>query len=166
MSAVLDYILKTNLFNFIIFAGIIGYLVIKLDVRGSLNKAKDDVAETIEASEAAKILSEEHLSEIEESVSHLSDEIDEIISRSIDNAKLVGEQINADAQKGVVNIKDNSKKLVENKTALLKNDIMKRASLASVEVAKDFIISELNSNQDLHNKLIDESIEQINGVEL
>ena len=43
----------------------------------------------------------------------------------------------------------------------MKNDLIKRATLASVEVAKSHIINELNNNQDLHNKLIDESIEAI-----
>ena len=49
---------------------------------------------------------------------------------------------------------------------ILKNELLKRASLASVEVAKNHIINELNTNQGLHDKLIDESIEAIEGVGL
>ena len=60
-------------------------------------------------------------------------------------------------------IKDNSKKLVENKSALLKNDILRRASEASIEVARNHIVNELNNNYDLHQKLIDESLEALNS---
>ena len=55
---------------------------------------------------------------------------------------------------------------VENKKTVLRNDLIKRASTASIEVAKNHIINELNNNYDLHQRLIDESIEAIEGVEL
>ena len=52
---------------------------------------------------------------------------------------------------------------MENKSALLKNDILKRASEASIEVARNHIVNELNNNYDLHQKLIDESLEALNS---
>ncbi len=166
MSAVIDYILETNLFNFIIFVAIITYIIVKLDIVSGLDKAKDEVVANIEVSEAAKIESEKKLSSIEDSVSHLSEEIEAIISKSSENAEIVGAQILNDAAKTANNIKENAAKNIENRAALLKNDIMKRASLASVEVAREQILRELAANQDLHNKLIDESIEAISGVKL
>ena len=62
-------------------------------------------------------------------------------------------------------IRDNARKVVENKSALLKNDILRRASQASIDVARNHIINELRDNDGLHQKLIDESIEAINGIE-
>ena len=166
MSSVLDYILRTNLFNFIIFAGIIIFLIKKLDVKGSLEKGVEAVKESVEASEAAKKDSEEKLLTIDDKVSNIKNEIEEIISKSVENANTVGKQIIADANKTADNISENSKKLVENKTELLKNDILKRVSLASVEVAKNHIINELNNNYDLHLKLIDESVDAIKNAEV
>ncbi len=164
-ETVLDYIARTNLFNFIIFAGIIAYLIIKLDVAGQLNKGAESVSEKIEESKTAKEQSETNLSNMEEKVAHLQEEIEQIITQSEDNAKLVGGQIINEAEKSAENIKANTLKQVENRTAVLINDIMRRASLASVEVAKGQIINELNNNFDLHNKLIDDSIEAINNIE-
>jgi len=161
-ETVLDYIARTNLFNFIIFAGIIIYLCIKLDVLGNLNKGAETVSEKIEDSKTARTESESKLSSVEEKVAHLQEEVEQIIAQSEDNARIVGGQIITEAEKSAENIKTNALKLVENRTAVLKNDIMRRASLASVEVAKDHIINELKNNGELHNKLIDESIEAIN----
>ena len=57
-------------------------------------------------------------------------------------------------------------KALENSKTILKNELLKRASLASVEVAKNHIINELSWNQGLHDKLIDESLDAIGGLEL
>ena len=165
-ETVIDYIARTNLFNFIIFAGIIAFLFIKLDVSGVLRKGAENTAEEITNSETAKSESEESLHSVEEKVANLADEVGKIIKQSEDNANNIGEQIITDANKSAVRIQENTAKIIENKTVLLRNDIMKRASLASVEVAKNHIIRELDNNFDLHNRLIDESIEAINGVDV
>lgn len=164
-ETVLDFIARTNLFNFIIFAGIIIYLFVKLNVMGVLNKGTQDVAAKIDNSETAKDESEIKLKTIEDKVANLAQEVDSIIKQSEANAELVGGQILADANKSADNIKTNALKLIENKTGVMKNDIMRRASLASVEVAREHIINELNNNPELHNKLINESVEAINEVE-
>ena len=163
LGSVLDYISKTNLFNFIIFLSILIFLFKKIDVVGMLENMKNAVIENIEASKTSKSESETHLKEIEEKVSHIEEEIDGIIKKSEQNAKLVGEKIIEDANHTVESIKDNSKKLVENKSALLKNDILRRASEASIEVARNHIVNELNNNYDLHQRLIDESLEALNN---
>ena len=163
LGSVLDYISKTNLFNFIIFLSILIFLFKKIDVVGMLENMKNAVIENIEASKTSKSESETHLKEIQEKVSHIEEEIDGIIKKSEQHAKLVGEKIIEDANHTVESIKDNSKKLVENKSALLKNDILRRASEASIEVARNHIVNELNNNYDLHQKLIDESLEALNS---
>ena len=165
-ETVLDFIARTNLFNFIIFASIIAYIFIKLNVAEGLDKASEKISEKIDDSKTAKTESEEHLKTIEEKVASLKDEIDLIIMQSENNAKLVGDKIIEDANKTAENIHNNSLKVIDNKTAVIKNDIMRKASLASVEVAKEHIIKVLSENTDLHNKLIEESIEAINKVEL
>ena len=163
LGSVLDYISRTNLFNFVIFLSILIFLFKKIDVVGLLDNMKNVVIENIESSKTSKSDSETHLKEIEEKVSHIEEEIDGIIKKSEQNAKLVGEKIIQDANHTVESIKDNSKKLVENKSALLKNDILRRASEASIEVARNHIVNELNNNYDLHQKLIDESLEALNS---
>ena len=123
-----------------------------------VHKNRQDVIETCEETS-----NNSNSPEIEEKVSHIEEEIDGIIKKSEQNAKLVGEKIIEDANHTVESIKDNSKKLVENKSALLKNDILRRASEASIEVARNHIVNELNNNYDLHQKLIDESLEALNS---
>ena len=161
---ILNYIGRTNLFNFLIFLSIIIFLVKKIDVSGKLESAKNGIAQNIENSKTAKSDSESLLKEVEKSVENLEEEIEAIIKKSENNARLVGDKILEDARSLALSVKDNSVKSAEARAGHLKNDILKRAMKASVEVAKDHILSELGRNSDLHNRLIDESIDALDGV--
>ena len=165
-NEILAYIARTNLFNFVIFAGIIIYLVCKLNVKTKLENAVTEVDNSIKESEKTKVESEKKLSSIEESMNHLSDEVDLILKQSENNAKLVGEKIAADTEKSLVVLKENTQKVIDNNRNILKNDIIRRASLASIEVAKAHIMEELKQNPNLHERLIDESVNAIEGAEL
>lgn len=162
----IDYIARTNLFNFIIFLSIIIFLVKKVNVSAKLTEAQEKVVKTIEDSESVKDDSETRLSSIEKSMANLDSEIELIIAKSEENAKLVGEKVLADAEKTSLVIKDNAQKSIENSRVILKNDLIKRASLASVEVAKNQILGELEKNSELHDKLIEDSINALEGMEI
>lgn len=162
----IDYIARTNLFNFVIFLSIIIFLITKIDLKKKLHDAQLSVNETIEESESVKIQSEERLRTIEDSMAHIEEEIDSIILKSEENAQVVGEKIVQDGQKTAIIIQENTGKAIENSRMILKNELLKRASLASIEVAKNHIKNELSWNQGLHDKLIDESIEAIEGAGL
>ena len=162
-ATVLDYIARTNLFNFIIFAAIFALIFWKVDLIGGLEKGRQAIADKIEDSETKKTDAESGLQAIEDKVSNIENTISDLIAKSEENANIVGQKIISDANSTAENIKSGTVKLTENKAALLKNDIMRRVSLAAVEIAKNHILNELMSNKELHNKLIDESIEAIQG---
>lgn len=161
----IDYIARTNLFNFIIFSFIIIVLVKKINVPAKLELEQNVVKDTIMDSEKAKLESEERLNSIEELMAHIEDEIDSILEKSTENANFVGEKILRDSNKTAQVIQENANKALENSYTILKNELLRRASLASIEVAKNHIINELSWNQGLHDKLIDESIEALEGID-
>ena len=150
----IDYIARTNLFNFVIFLSIIIFLVKKINISAKLEDAQVVVKDTIMESETAKVQSEQQLNTIEESISHIEEEIETILEKSSQNAELVGEKI----------IQENTNKALENSRNILKNELLKKASLASIEVARTHLINELSWNQGLHDKLIDESIEALEEI--
>lgn len=165
-STIIDYIARTNLFNFIIFLAIILFIAKKCDLSGKVEVMRADVENTIEESKTAKIESETHLHSVEESIANIESEIESIIKTSEENTKKIGSKIIDEAENTVKTIRENLEKSVENNRNLLKNELIRKASDASIEVAKSHIINELNNNPDLHNKLIDESIDAINKVNL
>lgn len=163
-NIVLDYIARTNLFNFVIFLSIIIFLVKKVQVGTKLEVMQTSINEQIDTSKTVKEESATKLRGIKKSLKNIEKEITSIIDTSETNAKLVGEKILQEAEKTALVIKENTEKAIENSQILLKNELLKKASLASIEVAKNHIIQELISNNELHDKLINESIEALEGV--
>ena len=157
-NAFIDYIARTNLFNFVVFLSIIIFLVKKINITSKLEKEQITVKDSIIESEAAKVKSEERLSTIEDSIAHIEEDIDAIIEKSEENAKLVGEKVVHDGKKTALVIQENTGKALDNSRAILKNELLKRASLASIEVARGHILNELNNNKELHDVLIDQSV--------
>lgn len=164
LNLFIDYIARTNLFNFVIFLSIIIFLIKKVNITATLEKEQIIIKDNIVASEKAKVDSEEKLSSIENSMCHIEEEIDSIIKKSEENATLIGTKILEDANKSYQAIFDNTEKALSNSYTLIKSDLLKKVSLASIEIAKKHIVDELSWNQGLHDKLIDESIEAIEGV--
>ena len=160
----IDYIARTNLFNFAIFLSIIIFLVNKINVPAKLEDSQNAIKESIDTSETTKLESEKRLSSIEDSIAHIEEDINAILQKSEAKAKLVGEKILNDGQRTALIIQENTNKAIENSSTILKNELLKRASLASIEIAKGHIVNELSWNQGLHDKLIDESIEAIEGI--
>lgn len=161
----LPFISRAVLANFVVFAGIIAWVSAKqIRPLKAIEEAQVVVKDSIVESETAKVQSEERLSSIEDAVANIEHEINAIIEKSEENAKLVGEKIIDDAKKTALIIQENSGKALENSRMILKNELLKRASLASVEVARNHIVNELSWNQGLHDKLIEESIEALDGI--
>ena len=158
----LSFNARAVLSNFIVFAMIIGF-VLKQAVhpKAILEQAQTVVENEVKDSITAKEVSDEKLATTQKEARGIKKEINAILKKSEENAQLVGAKIIEDAKKTALVIQDNTEKSIETNLALLKNDILKRASLASIEIAKNQILNELNNNSELHNKLIDESIEAI-----
>ena len=115
----IDYIARTNLFNFIIFSFIIIVLVKKINVPAKLELEQNVVKDTIMDSEKAKLESEERLNSIEELMAHIEDEIDSILEKSTENANFVGEKILRDSNKTAQVIQENANKALENSYTIL-----------------------------------------------
>ena len=159
---VFSYIARAVLSNFIVFATII-FLVSKFAIKPNqlLEKAQQDIEKNIKNSELAKTESKEKLSCAQKRMENIDSEVKEILKNSDENAKNAGERILQDANKIAISAKDDTQKAIQNNQHLLKSDIIRRTSNALVEIAKTNIIKELEKNPDLHNKLIDDSIETI-----
>lgn len=166
LSSIWEYIGRTNLFNFIIFVVVFALIFRAAKLGQKLDGAVQGIADEIKESDDVKSEAVKNLKNIEADIANLESDIYKIMRQAEVNAETVGEKILSDSESQIKSINDNAQKSLENKTILLKNDIIKRASIASIEVAKNHIINELNNNWGLHDKLIDDSIETIEGVEL
>ncbi|MBE7707679.1 MAG: ATP synthase F0 subunit B [Cyanobacteria bacterium SIG27] len=161
-KGILSYTSRAVLANFIVFATII-FIISKFAIKPNelLEKAQKDIENSIKKSEQVKLDSQEQLLSTQNRIKNIEVEVEEIIQNSKTNAQNAGAKILDDANKIAISTKEDIKKTIQNNQYLTKNDIIRRTSSALIEIAKTNIINELNKNPQLHDKLIDESIQTI-----
>lgn len=161
-KGILSYTSRAVLANFIVFATII-FIISKFAIKPNelLEKAQKDIENSIKKSEQVKLDSQEQLLSTQDRIKNIEVEVEEIIKNSKETAQNAGAKILDDANKIAISTKEDIKKTIQNNQYLTKNDIIRRTSSALIEIAKTNIINELNKNPQLHDKLIDESIQTI-----
>ena len=161
-KGILSYTSRAVLANFIVFATII-FIVSKVAIKPNeiIEKAQKDIEQSIKKSEQAKLDSQEQLLSTQERMKNIEVEVEEIIKSSKETAQNAGAKILDDANKTTLSAKEDIKKTIQNNQYLTKSDIVRRTSSALIEIAKANIINELNKNPQLHDKLIDDSIQTI-----
>ena len=151
---------RAVLSNFIVFASVIALVMVKVVKPNELiESAQEEIENKIKTSQTTKEESEKRLTSLQEALENIHEQIEAIFAQSDKNANAVGERIIEDAHKTAQNIQADTEKTIESNKIALKGDLVKRTSSAVIEIAKNQIEKELNTNPDLHNKLIEESIE-------
>ena len=104
------------------------------------------------------------LYDAQKSIEHIEEEI----KQRLDEASLRGEgiakQIAANADEQVKLIEKNISRVINAEEKTLSAKITEKTLKASIELAKQHIKNTLVNNPELHNKFIDESIDNIDRV--
>ena len=97
---------------------------------------------------------------------NVATEVETILSDAKVTASKLSEKIAEDAKKQTESIEKNAKKIIEAEEKIIYNSLMKKASKASLEVAKNHIKDTLRNNEALQDKYINESIDKLDGLNL
>jgi len=100
----------------------------------------------------------------EKAVANLDTEIKVIVEDANKSATVIGEKIMNEAQKQLENIETNAEKIIEAEEKMLVAQLTKSASKASVEVAKSNIQNTLAQTPSLHEKYIEDSINELDRL--
>ena len=163
---IFSWLVSTNVFNFLIIAALIAYIVKKCDIVGKIEDSRCKVLDSIKASEDEKLLRQEEYKKETETASHIDEEIYSALSLAEKSANALGKKMLEDANIITRGIITSTQKRIDAKVNLLQADLLKKTAIASVEVAKEHIQKELEQKPELHDKFIYESLEALNEVKL
>ena len=159
-----NIIVKSNTFNFAVLLLIFAILFKKLNVSALVEKIKQDIINTINNAKAERENVKNKLYDAQKSIEHIEEEI----KQRLDEASLRGEgiakQIAANADEQVKLIEKNISRVINAEEKTLSAKITEKTLKASIELAKQHIKNTLVNNPELHNKFIDESIDNIDRV--
>lgn len=165
-SKLWDYIVKSNLFNFVIFLAIIIYLMNKLDIKSAISGLQESIIKHIEETKKKKEDSIVSLKNAQDSVKNLQQDIDTIKEDAQRSAETIEKKILTEAEKAVKDIETNSQKVITAEEKRITSDLTKQTSQSAVENAEKQIKWALLKDLSLHQKYIDESIAEIDRLEI
>lgn len=161
-----DLIVRSNTFNFVLLVAIFWFLFKKINVSHVIEKLQQDIINTIENVKKSKELAGEKLLQAKNSVQNLDKDIQAQIAQADSTANSISASIFNNTEKRIVIINGNVDKTIATEEKSLSAKLTEKAAAAAVAIAKNHIINTLKNRPDLHDKYIDESIQELDRIQL
>ncbi len=156
-----NFIVTSNFFNFVVMVLILAWIVTKFDLINVLENIKINIQNTIKKAEEEKAAAEKELINAKKSVENLESEIKEKIDSAEKQAEKIAQNIALETEKKVTNIKNNIERAISAEEKTISARLSKKTALASSELAKQHIKTLLEAHPELHEKYINQSIEEL-----
>ncbi len=156
-----NFIVTSNFFNFVVMVLILAWIVKKVNLGTVLENAVNNIKNIISKAEEEKTSAEKELLNAQKSVKNLDFEIKEKIDTAEKQAEKIAKNIILDTEKKVQNIKSNIDRVLEAEEKTISARLSKKTATASSELAKQHIKSVLALHPELHEKYINQSIEEL-----
>lgn len=161
-----DIIVKSNTFNFAILLLMLAIVLNKLDIKNKLEALKKEITNKIEQAQQQKEDAAKILSNARSDVEHLEEEVAQRLEQAKNNAQTITAEILKNAGEKAKKIEDGISRRIDAEEKAVSALLSKQTAIAAVELAKDFIIKNLDNNTELHKKFINESIEELDRINI
>lgn len=159
-----NIIVNSNTFNFIVLLIIFAVLYRKLNVSEGVEKLKQGIIKSIDNAKSEQQNAKDRLMNAQKSIEHIDEEIADQLKDASYRADGIAKQISDDTNSKVKLIEKNIERVIGAEEKTLSAKMTEKTLNASIELAKKHIQGLLKNNHDLHNKFIDESIENIDRI--
>ena len=163
MMELLKKLAESNTINFIIMLGILAVIVIKMNLKASMDISISNVADIIKKSDEAKSESVTKLEKSKAEIEKLPTDIENLKKEAKVKADVFKKQIENSSSEEISNIKNRVMSIEEKK---ISNDLQKKTIEESILMAEKNIKRMLSENSDLHRQFIQESLDELDKVNL
>lgn len=166
MSDILQLLIQSNTLNFLIVLCLIIFLVVKLNIKDKIENLRNEIKNYVDASTNEKEQSDKNLEIIKKKVDKLPLVIEKIQKSTENSVKNLGEKIKNEIEEQKKDIENNAERIFNLETKKFKEKLTALLSEKSVEIARENALTQLSQNNDLHNKYIDNAIEELDRITL
>lgn len=159
-----NIIVESNTFNFAVLLVIFAVLYKKMNVADGIEKIKQGIINSINSAKEEQKCAKNKLKDAQKSIENIDSDIAKQLKDAVQRGEGLANQILANTEEKVQLIEKNVKRVINAEEKTLSAKMTEKTLNASIKLAKKHIISTLENNQDLHNKFIDESIENIDRM--
>lgn len=161
-----DIIVKSNTFNFVLLVAIFCFLFKKINISAIIEKLQQDIVNTIENVKKNKDIAGIKLSQAKDSVQNLDKDIQAQMDQASVTAQSIADTILKNTDKRIEMINGNVDKTIANEEKSLSAKLTEKAAAAAVAIAKTHIENTLKNRPDLHDRYINESIQELDRIQL
>ena len=158
--------IQSNTLNFLIVLVFLIWIILKLKIGDKLENIKNQIKSFVSEAETEKISAEKRLSEIKEKVENLPSEIREIERITSNNLKSLTLKTEEDIKEQIQNIDNNVNRIMTLETKKFKSKLTSIISEASVNIARENALKQLENNRAIHDKYIYDAIDEIDGMNI
>ena len=164
ISHIWNVIVRSNTFNFIIFVLILAWIFKKINIGAIISSLQQKIVKLLDEAKKEKEEAKKTLLNAEKDVENLPAVLNEIIQDAKKSAEVITKKILTEAEKQIESIESNAEKVIEAEEKLLISKLTKSTSQASVEMAKTHIQNVLVQTPSLHEKYINNSIDELDRL--
>lgn len=166
MMELLKKLAESNTINFIIMLGILAVIVIKMNLKASMDISISNVADIIKKSDEAKSESVTKLEKSKAEIEKLPTDIENLKKEAKVKADVFKKQIENSSSEEISNIKNSVSRVMSIEEKKISNDLQKKTIEESILMAEKNIKRMLSENSDLHRQFIQESLDELDKVNL
>lgn len=159
-------LVQSNTFNFIVMVLILGYIFKKINFISILDNVKDNIVSVIEKSKEEKLKAAKELELANELVKNLDNEINEQLNEAQEQAKALSKNIDEETEAKVNNIRKNIERATVTEEKTISARLLNKTAIKALESAKNKISEILKTSPELHDKYIQESIYELDRIEI
>lgn len=164
ISNIWKTVVESNLFNFIIFVAILTWIFKKINVADMISSLQKKIIKILDDVKKNHDEAKNELENASKAVKNLDSELKTIVEEASKSASVIGDKILDEAKKQIENIESNAEKIISAEEKMLISKLTKNTSKASVKIAKDNIVQVLEQTPTLHEKYINESIDELDRL--
>ncbi len=155
---ILEIINETNIVNFLIMAGVLYWILKKINVNSILEKGVDSINKIITESDDTKKRSQKKHELSVLKLEKLPQKIKEMQDFNKQKEVIFEEKINQSTQKNIEKIKSNVEKVIDIEEKKISADLTQITMQNSITKARDIVTEKLKTNPKLHEAFINESL--------
>ncbi len=166
MTEIWQEIVQSNTFNFIIVAGILLFILMKLNIKSKITEQQEQIKNYVKTSEFEKASAEEELRAAENKISNLETETNEIKRSANKSITSLKNKTERDISRKKQDIITGAERILSLEEKQFKSKLTGILTKKSVELARNNITEQIEGNQKLHDKYIEEAIEELDKINL
>ena len=166
MPDIIQLLIQSNTLNFLIVLFILVFLIKKLNVSKRIESLRDEINSYVETSETEKEHAILELNRINDRIAKLPAVIERIKKSTNNNIKNMEANMQETIKAKKADIANNARRLHNLETKKFKSRLTNLLSEKSIEISRENAIKQLNENPALHNKYIDNAIDELDKIKL